>query len=95
MQIYATAEVNRKIETEHGVSLIEVEEAFFLHRNKWLVDDRRRHQTTPKTVWFIGETSSGRLLKIVMIPYLDKGFCSLRTAYEPDLAEVQLYEQNI
>ena len=94
MQIYGTESILHKVETTHGVTLIEIEEAFFLHNGHWLIDDRGRNKTTPPTVWFIGETSSGRLLKIVIIPYLDKGICVLRTAYEPELTEVRLYEQN-
>ena len=50
MQIYGTESILHKVETTHGVTLIEIEEAFFLHNGHWLIDDRGRNKTTPPTV---------------------------------------------
>ena len=58
------------------------------------VDDREKNKTNPPTVWFIGATFEGRLLKVVIIPYPKKGIAILRTAYEPSDLELEIYEKN-
>jgi hypothetical protein len=95
MQLVATDAVTAKISREHGVSIVEVEEALFNHGGgPVLVDDREVNRTRPATVWFIAETFDGRLLKVVVIPLRAEGVLVLRTAYEPDEAEIAIYEAN-
>jgi hypothetical protein len=43
-------------------------------------------------MWFIAETDSGRLIKIVFIE-LDDGSYEIKTAYEPNVIEVKIYEK--
>ncbi len=93
MNVIASPWVIEKIENEHGVSFLEVEEAFFNHGTKYVIDTRESHRTNPPTVWFIGETFEGRLLKVVLIPKAEEGIAILRTAYEPSLEEIEIYEQ--
>lgn len=93
MEIIATEKILEKLQAkEPKISLLEVEEAWFLHAGKVLIDTRARHKTRPETVWFISETVSGRLLKVVIIPLIDEGIAVLRTAYEPSHDEVLDYE---
>ncbi len=76
------------------VSITEVEEAWFLFEGETIEDNRLKNRTNPPTEWFISETCDGRLLKVVFIPYEEKGYAVLRTAYDPDDKEVEYYEKN-
>ena len=68
---------------------VEIEECFLNRIGKVLRDTREEHNSDPPTVWFIGETHQGRLLKIV---YVKKdGYYYLKTAYEPNLEEKNIY----
>lgn len=83
--------VNQKLLKKHDVRRFEVEECF-LNRAKGLLEDtREQHKTHPPTLWFIAETDVGRLLKIVFIE-LPHGVYEIKTAYEPNQLEVNIYE---
>jgi hypothetical protein len=43
-------------------------------------------------MWFIAETDKGKLLKVVFIELAD-GDYELKTAYEPNIIEVNIYEE--
>ncbi|OGQ35556.1 MAG: hypothetical protein A3F16_00075 [Deltaproteobacteria bacterium RIFCSPHIGHO2_12_FULL_43_9] len=92
MWLIATGAVKEKIKFIHSVDFIEAEEAFFNFKGPMLIDDREKHKSKPHTVWFISETFEGRLLKLVIIPYIEEGLAVLRTAYEPSKEEKELYE---
>ena len=94
MYIVASPAITEKIESEHGVSLVEVEEAFNNFVGYPIVDDRAINKTKPATVWCLSETFDGRLLKLVFIPYPERQIAVLRTAYEPDDSEVDLWNAN-
>ena len=95
MQLIATESVKEKIKFIHSVDFIEAEEAFFNFKGPMLIDDRAVHKSKPNTVWFISETFEGRLLKLVIIPYLADELAVLRTAYEPSKEEIEIYESAI
>lgn len=78
----------------HGVSELDVEEAFFLHDGPYLIDTRLGNRTSPPTIWFIGRTSSGKLLKVVLKVDLKLKVAVVKTAYEPSQNEVDLYEDS-
>lgn len=92
MQLIASDIVKEKIKFIHSVDFIEVEEAFFNFKGPMLIDDREIHKSKPNTVWFISETFDGRVLKLVIIPYIEDGLAVLRTAYEPSREEKEIYE---
>ena len=94
MILIASEDIKSKIIQQHGVSLVEVEEAFNNFAGYPLVDKRAKHRSKPTTVWCLSETYEGRLLKIVFIPFPDKQIAVLRTAYEPDELEVELWNEN-
>ena len=79
---------------EDEISLLEVEEAFNNMEGRALIDDRQQHKTKPRTVWFISSTEEGRLLKVVGIPFKDRKEFLLKTAFDPENWEIDLYEQN-
>ena len=95
MQLIASEAVKEKIKFIHSVDFIEVEEAFFNFKGPMLIDDRELHISKPNTVWFISETFEGRLLKLVIIPYMEDELAVLRTAYEPSREEKEIYESAI
>ena len=81
-----------KLKNKHNVSVDEVFECF-LNRTKGLLEDTRvNHKTNPPTLWFISETDHARRLKIVFIQ-LANGEYEVKTAYEPNDVEVNIYEQ--
>ena len=57
-----------------------------------LEDTRENNKTQPPTRWFIAETDHGRLLKVVFVRR-DDGYIYLKTAYEPNEVEVNIYEK--
>lgn len=92
MELVVSRLVGTKIREKHGVEVAEVEEAFFLLGNGYLIkDSRAKNKTNPATVWFISETLAGRLLKVVIIPFFNEDYAVLRTAYEPDDEEIAYY----
>jgi hypothetical protein len=58
------------------------------------IDDLARHKTKPPTVWFCSATSDGRILKIIGIPHREHKEFILKSAYEPEDWEIDLYEEN-
>jgi hypothetical protein len=94
MQMIASKSVKKKLREKHSVSFTEVEEAFHNFSGHTLEDLRAQHKSKPTTVWCLSETYSGRLLKLVFIPFVNEQLAVLRTAYEPDDNEVDLWNEN-
>lgn len=69
-----------KLENKHNVHIEEVYECFSNSDGRVLKEKNPSHMTDPHlTFWFIGETNSGRLLKVAYIKYPD--FYQLKSAY--------------
>jgi hypothetical protein len=83
-----------KLNIKHNVQIIEVEESFFNWIGRPIVDNREQHRTKPPTIWFISSTSEGRLLKIIGIPFVDQKEFVIKSAFEPDEKEIEIYEKN-
>jgi uncharacterized DUF497 family protein len=81
-----------KLAKKHQVSSDEVLECFFNRTRGLLEDTRVNHKTNPPTFWFIAETDHGRLLKVVFIK-LASGNYEIKTAYQPNQTEVNIYEK--
>ena len=81
-----------KLKIKHKVSVNEVVETFLNRTLGFLEDTRLNHKTEPPTLWFIAETDRGRLLKIVFM-IVEEGTYEIKTAYEPNQAELQIYEK--
>ena len=94
MQIIASEAIQEKISKIHGIDFLEVEEAFNNFSGYPLEDKRAQHKTKPPTLWCLSETYDDRLLKLVFIIYEDKELAVLRTAYEPDDYEVDIWNEN-
>ena len=92
-QIVATHNILEKLKI-HGVNILEVEEAFFNLNGTPLVDNRSEHKTRPPTVWFCSVTEEGRILKVVGIPLSGTKEFVLKSAYDAEEREIELYENN-
>lgn len=86
-----SADVLAKLASKHNVSRREVEQCFDNRCGMYLVDDREDNQTDPATLWFIAETNYERVLKVVFVP--QDGNHHLKTAYEPDAIEIDIFER--
>lgn len=91
MDLSISVRTKDKLANKHAVTENEIEQCFLNRTGKYLYDLREQHQTDPKTRWFIAETNHGRLLKICFIP--KTGGAIIRTAYEPNTNEINIYEK--
>lgn len=92
--LYVTEAVKQKLRGKHDVEITEVEEAFNSTEGPFLIDRRREHRTHPPTRWFIGETKSERILKVVFMRDVERRRIILKTAYDPSNDEIFLYEEH-
>jgi uncharacterized DUF497 family protein len=88
--IIISSRINVKLDSKHTVEKEDIEQCFDNRCGFNLIDDREEHRTDPPTLWFIAQTRTGRLLKIVFI-YKD-GNCHVKSAYEPNEIEIEIYE---
>lgn len=93
LPIRASARIRGKLKEKHGVSLREVEQCFLNRSGRLLQDSRADHQTDPPTLWFIAETNQRRALKVVFILEHDSSI-SLKTAFEPNTTEIEIYNRH-
>ena len=91
MNFLLSGETSKKLKTKHGVSEAEVLECFCNRTGPFLEDTRGRYRTIPPTKWFIATTDSGRLLKVVFIFYRIEKEIVIKTAFEPNQIEIELY----
>jgi uncharacterized DUF497 family protein len=83
--------VREKLKVKHSVSEKEMLQCFENRCGVFLQDDREDHQTDPVTLWFVAQTNALRMLKIVFM-FID-GNIHIKTAYEANKYEIQIYEQ--
>jgi uncharacterized DUF497 family protein len=76
---------------KHQVTIREVYECFKNRKTKYAYDTRPEHQTNPPTLWFLAESNTNRLLKVVFVRY-SKTDVVLKSAYQPNADEIKLYE---
>lgn len=90
--IFISASVREKLDVKHGgISEKELLQCFENRCGVFLVDDREDHQTDPATLWFIAQTNARRTLKVVFM--VINGNVHLKTAYEANQEEIDMYEQ--
>lgn len=91
--IFSTA-ILQKLGKKHGVSLEEVHECFESNDGQTLIDEREQHKTVPETEWFISQTRRGRKLKVCFVFVEELNTIFVKTAYDPNDVEVQIFERN-
>lgn len=83
--------VLQKLRDKHSVERSEVEQCFLNLSGKLLIDNRPIHKTNPPTLWFIACTNKGRMLKVAYIQ--KEQIIHLRSAFEPNDAEIAIYKR--
>jgi uncharacterized DUF497 family protein len=84
--------VRHKMSTKHNVVVAEVEQCFYNFTGTEFQDDKRaQHKSDPPTQWFISETDTGRLLKVCFMHYVDKQKFKIKSAFEPNQEELDIF----
>lgn len=83
--------VREKLETKHQVKEQEVRECFLNYVGEYLLDEDEKHVTDPPTLWFIGETYRGRLLKIIFV--CRDGNIYLKSAFDANEKSQRIYTE--
>lgn len=78
---------------KRSITLQDCVECFMNQSGKSLEDTREEHLTTPKTYWIISRTDKGRLLKVCFMFYIETKQTHIKTAYEPNQTEIDIYER--
>lgn len=91
MSLIVSKSIESKLTSKHKVTVDEVKQCFHNREGQLLIDTRERHKTDPPTQWFISSTNKQRQLKIVFV--LKDGAVYLKTAYEPNETELNIYRQ--
>ena len=87
---------SQKIEeklAKRGITLEDCVECFVNREGNYLEDKRPEHVTIPPTYWFISTTNANRRLKIVFIYYLLLKEVHIKSAYEPNQDEIDIYRR--
>jgi uncharacterized DUF497 family protein len=93
MKLKVSHRVSEKLRDKHKVTMKEIAECFQNRQGRDLFDTRARHQTDPKTRWFLACTNHDRLLKIVFMPDVANRYVEIKSAYEPNDEEVRIYKK--
>lgn len=93
MAIIISSKILTKLIDKHDVSKSEVRQCFENISGKFLFDTREKHQTDPKTMWFIAQTNKNRLLKVVFMIMEEKEKTNfiIKSAFEPNAKEIEIY----
>lgn len=92
MSLIISDNIKAKLALKHKVTIDEVKQCFDNREGQLLIDTREKHKTNPPTQWFISSTNKQRQLKIVFV--LKDGAVYLKTAYEPNETELNIYRQH-
>lgn len=91
-QLKISERILSKLKDKHKVNVEEIWECFINRTGGFLEDTRENNKTEPPTMWFIAQTDTGRLLKVVFIQ-VDVDIYEIKTAFIPNLIEVKLYDK--
>jgi len=87
-----SARVRQKLADKHNVVFSEVEQCFYNFTGRRFLDDKREeHKTNPPTKWFLSQTDAGRWLKISFIFYEDRQKFAIKSAFEPNDDEFDMF----
>jgi hypothetical protein len=91
LRLVITDRVQEKLDNKHNVTRSEIVQCFANKLGKALEDPREENRTDPPTRWFLAETDSGRILKVVYVREKDVVF--IKTAYPPSEEEQRIYSK--
>ncbi|MCM0606471.1 MAG: hypothetical protein KA715_10305 [Xanthomonadaceae bacterium] len=84
-------EIERKLLEKHGVTVLEVEEAFYNLTGEYAREVRPMNHGEHPRYWFISKTNAGHRLKVVFVDDPEETRPVLITAYNPNEEEEELY----
>ena len=94
MKIRIEPAIVHKLATVHNVQPPHVAQAFLNRQGtKNLIDTRPEHATVPPTLWFLGKDVNERLLKVVFMYFPAEDVAVIKTCYEPNQTEIEIYEK--
>jgi uncharacterized DUF497 family protein len=94
-ELFITEKIRQKLRDKHGVEVFEVHEAFSRRtRGRFLLETRPEHATNPPSFWFISKTNTGRLLKVIFIPYVEQDLVVIKSAYPPNAEELEQWQKS-
>ena len=85
--------VANKVRKKHNIFEHEILECFENRLGPFLEDKREDHKTDPPTKWFISESRSGRVIKVVFIYYPNEREIVIKSAFEPNDIESKIYQK--
>jgi hypothetical protein len=91
IEILISSDTKKKLLSKHNVTEEEVCECFYNREYGFADDNREKHQTNPKTQWFLSRTDKRRLLKVCIV--VSEGKIDIKTAYPPNEDEIWLYQK--
>lgn len=91
MDLKISPRVLEKLRDKHDVSSQDVAECFANRHGPFFTDSREDHRTDPPTYWFVSETDTGKILKVVFVRY--EGFFAIKSAFPPEDGSDALYEE--
>jgi len=89
VRLIINTQIRSKLLEKHKVTEKEVRECFLNRERTALKDEREEHQTEPPTLWIISKTNHLRELKLIFM--IRERNVILKTAYEPNQKEIQIY----
>jgi uncharacterized DUF497 family protein len=94
MGLVVSDKIRQKLALRHGVNEEEIRQCFASREKKFLEDTRENHKTNPPSKWFVAQTDFGRVLKVVFMYFPDTGEIHIKTAYEANPIEIEIYERH-
>ena len=92
MGLKVSSRIKRKLAEKHGINIAEVEQCFANRIGNFLKDTREKNETNPPTLWFIAEADNGKKLKVCFV-HKDNDIY-IKTAYQANGAEIEIYQRN-
>lgn len=93
MGLVISDKIRQKLAQKHGVNEEEIRQCFASREKGFLEDTREDHKTNPPSKWFVAQTDFGRVLKVVFMYFPDTGEVHVKTAYEANQKEIEIYEK--
>ena len=88
MKFILSPNIDKKLKARN-ISLDDCMECFENRIGNFLLDTREEHVTDPPTQWFVAETHSGRILKIVFVNEGTEVY--IKSAYDANETIQQIY----
>ena len=93
MKLEIHSRIRQKLSQKHKVSEDEIVQCFANREKGFLMDTRENHRTEPPTRWFVAQTDFGRKLKVVFVQDASTRVVTIKTTYEANAKEIEIYDK--